>query len=149
MKQRLLSTLVLLTAVLQVAATTAEPVNEQVLKTFTQIFKDAQHVCWSDRGDYFEAYFISDDIKTRALLNEKGALVQTIRYYKEAELPSNIRYSIKKAHQGKLIFGVTEVTNQNGVHYRIILRDDKHFIHINADSQGDTEIVKRYKRGDR
>lgn len=149
MKNLFLSAAVLLTFAFSTAAATAEPVNEKVLKTFTQIFKDAQQVSWSNRGDYFEAYFVSENVKTRALLNQKGALVQTIRYYKEAELPSNILYSIKEAYQGKSIFGVTEVTNHNGVHYRVVLRDDKHYTHINANSKGDTEIVKKYKRGDR
>ncbi|MCH5599785.1 hypothetical protein [Niabella ginsengisoli] len=58
-------------------------------------------------------------------------------------------YSVKKEHKSKEIFGVTEVTNQLGVNYRIVLKDDKNYTHINANNKGETEIVAKYKRGDK
>ena len=149
MKYLILSAAVIFVLAFNAAATTAEPVNEKVLKTFSQIFKEADNVSWTNTGTHFEAYFVVDDVKTRALLDEKGTLVQTIRYYKEDGLPSNVLYNIKKAHQGKEIWGVTEVANKNGVNYRVVLKDDKNYTHINANSTGDIETVKKYKRGDK
>ncbi|MCH5599907.1 hypothetical protein [Niabella ginsengisoli] len=149
MKSLILSAAVIFALTFNAAAAAAEPVNEKVLKTFSLIFKDVNNVSWSNTGKHFEAYFVANDIKTRALLDVNGNLIQTIRYYKEDGLPSNILYSIKKAHQGKDIWGVTEVSNHNGVNYRIVLKDDKSYTHINANSTGDSEVVKKYKRGDK
>ncbi|MGE9311199.1 hypothetical protein ACLOAU_06120 [Niabella sp. CJ426] len=132
------------------SASSVEPANEYVLKTFGQIFKEANNVSWTNTGNHFEAYFVGENnIKTRALLDVKGNLVQTIRYYKEDDLPSNVLYAIKKEFKDKDIWGVTEVSNKNGVNYRIVLKDDKNYTHVNANSMGETEVVSRYKRGDK
>ncbi|WP_346237393.1 hypothetical protein ABDK00_018335 [Niabella insulamsoli] len=149
MKSLILSAALILTLSGTAFAGTVDPTNEKVMKTFTQIFKDAGNVSWSNAGNYFEAHFILDDIRTRATLDAKGNLVQTIRYFKEDQLPSNVLYHIKKTYQGKDVFGVTEVSNRNGVNYRVVLKDEKNYIHINANSYGESQLVKKFKRGDK
>ncbi|MCH5716262.1 hypothetical protein [Niabella hibiscisoli] len=97
MKNLILSTAFMLAVIGSASASTVEPANEYVLKTFGQIFKEAINVSWTNTGDHFEAYFVGDNnVKTRALLDAKGNLVQTIRYYKEEDLPSNVLYAVKK-----------------------------------------------------
>lgn len=150
MKTLILSAAFILALTGSTFANAADPANENVLRTFGQIFKEAYNVSWSNTGDHFEAYFVGDnDVKTRALLDAKGNLVQTIRYYKEENLPSNVLYTLKKEFKDKDIWGVTEVSNKNGVNYRIVLRDDKNYTHVNANSLGETEVVSKYKRGDK
>ena len=149
MKNLILSAAFILTLAFNAAAAPKEPVNEKVQHTFNQIFKEALDVKWSNIGNRFEAFFTSDGIKTRATLDVKGNLIQTIRYFGEDNLPANVLYGIKKEYRSKEIFGVTEVTNQLGVNYRIVLKDDKHYTHINANSKGETEVVSKYKRGDK
>ncbi len=150
MKNLILSAAFILALAGSASASMLEPANESVLRTFGQIFKDAGNVSWTNSGDHFEAYFVGDNnIKTRALLDTKGNLVQTIRYYKEEDLPSNVLYAVKKEFKDREIWGVTEVSNKNGVNYRIVLRDDKNYTHVNANSVGETEVVSKYKRGDK
>src|SRR5690606_3937348 len=97
MKNLFLSAAIILTITLGTTASAAEPANPKVLKTFGEIFKMAYNVSWSESGRHYEAYFVGDNnVKTRALLDAKGNLVQTIRYYKEDDLPSNVLYAIKK-----------------------------------------------------
>ena len=131
------------------ATNPVDPANQKVMTTFTEVFKDAHNVSWSTTGKTYEAYFTDGAIKTRALLTNNGVLVQTVRYYGESELPANILYSVKKTFRGKEVYGVTEVTNKYGVNYRIVLRDAKHIVNINANSSGDTEVVSTYSRGDK
>lgn len=150
MRNLILSAAFMLFMVSNTSAGWVDPANEYVLKTFGQIFKEANNVSWTHTGNHFEAYFLGDNnIKTRALLDTKGNLVQTIRYYKEEDLPSNVLYAVKKEFRDKDIWGVTEVSNKNGVNYRIVLRDDKNYTHVNANSTGETEVVSKYKRGDK
>jgi hypothetical protein len=150
MKNLILSTALILAITASAFANSTEPANEKVLRTFSEIFKEASNVSWSNAGDHFEAFFVGDNnVKIRALLDEKGNLIQTIRYYKEDDLPSNVLYTVKKEFKNKEIWGVTEVSNKNGVNYRIILKDDKNYIHVNANSAGETEVVSKYKRGDK
>ncbi len=139
----------ILTLAFNAVASAVEPVTEKAEKTFNQLFKDADNVRWTNTGNTYEAFFTSDGIKSRATIDAKGNLIQTIRYYGENNLPSNVLYAIKKEYKGKEVFGVTEVANKNGVNYRIVLQADKSYTHINANSIGDTELVAKYKRGDK
>ena len=148
MKNLILSAAMMLTLAFTAAAA-VEPVAEKAEKTFNQLFKDADNVKWTNTGNTYEAFFTSDGIKSRATIDAKGNLIQTIRYYGESNLPSNVLYAVKKEYKGKEVFGVTEVANKNGVNYRIVLKDDKSYTHINANSIGDTEVVAKYKRGDK
>ncbi|MCH5719770.1 hypothetical protein [Niabella hibiscisoli] len=149
MKTLILSAAVILTLSFNASAATAKPVNDKAQKTFNLLFKDADNVKWSEAGESYEAFFDSEGIKTRVTIDAKGNLIQTIRYYKENSLPANVLYNVKSDYKGKEIFGVTEVTNKNGVNYRIVLKDENYYTHINANNSGDTELVAKHKRGDK
>lgn len=148
MKNLILSAAVLIMFSVSANANNGKPDNEKVLKTFTEIFKDAHNVSWNEAGKNYEAFFISDEVKTRAMFDSKGNLMQTIRYFKEDKMPANILYNIKKQYSGKEIWGITEVSNKNGIIYNIVLRDEKDYLTINANNNGETELVTKYKRGD-
>lgn len=149
MKTLILSAVLLFSVVLNASATNADPINEKVAKTFSQVFKNVTEVSWNSVGEFFEATFVKATVKTRALFNAKGNLVQTIRYYDESKLPANVLYNVKNDYSKMSIWGVTEVSNDNGITYRIILRDAKKYIHLNVNDAGDTEVVNQYKRGDK
>lgn len=150
MKNLILSAAVLLTIGYNAVASPVTPVvNEKAQKTFITIFKDAADVTWSNAGNHYEAYFENAGIRTRVTIDAKGNLLQTIRYYSENRLPANVLYSVKNDYKDAGIHGVTEVTNKNGTNYRVVLKDSKHYIHINANEAGDTALVSKYTRGDK
>jgi hypothetical protein len=149
MKNLILSAAVMFSLSFNASAAPKEPASEKAQKTFYTIFKDAGNVSWSNTGRQYNAFFVAGNIKTRAIFDAKGNLLQTIRYYGEEQLPENVLYSVKKAYKGKEVFGVTEVSNQYGVGYRIVLKDAKHYTHININNMGETEVVSRYKRADK
>ncbi|MCF3110783.1 hypothetical protein LL912_18510 [Niabella sp. CC-SYL272] len=131
------------------AAVTVNPtVNEKALKTFKAVFSNARDVQWSTTADYSEASFRSGSVTTRAVIDNNGALIRTIRYYKENNLPSNILYKIKKKYDGKEIYGITEVTNSEGTNYHIIVRDNRSIYSVIADNSGSLSQTAKYKRGD-
>ncbi|MCH5718237.1 hypothetical protein [Niabella hibiscisoli] len=149
MKNLILSAATLLTITFSAAASPVEPtVTEKAQATFVSIFKSAVNVTWRETANSTEAFFTTNDVKTRATFDTKGNLIQTIRYYKEDKLSPVVLAGVTAAFPGKEIHGVTEVSNKNGVNYRIVLKDNKHYTHINANSTGDTEVVSKYKRGD-
>lgn len=150
MKNLILSAVAFLTVSFSTAASTIAPVvNEKAQQTFAANFKNVDDVSWSSTGNNYEAFFEKDGIKTRVTIDAKGRLLQTIRYYKENELPSNVLYNVKTDYKNSEIHGVTEISNKNGVYYRIILKDNTRYTHINANQAGDIELVKKYTRGDR
>lgn len=148
MKKIIFSAVIFL-SITATAATRINPENEKVMKTFNEVFKNAGVPTWTISENYYEASFVNASVKTRAFFDKKGRLVQTFRYFTDSELPSNVLYKVKQAYAGKEVCGVVETSGKSGIQYRIVLKDDKNYTHINADTQGETEIVAEYIRGDK
>ncbi|MBO9618947.1 MAG: hypothetical protein J7539_07925 [Niabella sp.] len=123
-------------------------VNEKVLKTFHQVFADAQNVQWNATPNYSEASFNSGAATARVIISNNGQLVRTIRYYKENNLPSNILYKVKNKYEGKEIFGVTEITNEAGTEYEIVVRDSQKMYTVTVDTDGTMAQTGKFNRGD-
>ncbi|AHF16402.1 hypothetical protein [Niabella soli] len=138
---------------LNAMAATSNPVinptvNEKVLKTFHQVFADAKNVQWKATAEYNEASFNSGAIAARAIIDNNGKLVRTIRYYKETNLPSNILYKVKSKYEGKEVYGVTEITNDAGTAYEIVMRDSQKMYTVHIDANGALTQTGKFKRGD-
>ena len=129
------------------AANSNPTVNEKVLYTFNQVFKEAQNVHWNTTAMYSEASFESGNVKTKAFLDEDGNLVQTIRYYKEDKLPANILYNIQRKYCQE-VWGVTEVSNSHSTTYNVVLKCKKYWYQVKADADGRVELITKYTRGD-
>ncbi len=150
MKNFILSVATVLTVNFSVMAATAKPVvNEKVQQTFVATFKNVNNVSWSNAGSNYEAFFEDNGIQTRVIIDVKGKLLQTIRYYKEEQLPAAVLNGVNIDFRGNQIHGVTEVSNKKGTYYRIVLKDNKRYTHINANQAGNTELVSTYTRGDK
>lgn len=149
MKTAILSAALLLSVAATAAASRINPVNEKVMKTFNEVFRNVSTPVWNVAGNYYDAFFVNASVKTRARFDSKGHLVQTIRYYTESSLPANILYKIKRAYQGKEVYGVIETTTDDGINYGIILKGDEKYIRIDADTLGDIKAVAEYNRNDK
>ncbi|MCD2424597.1 hypothetical protein LQ567_17585 [Niabella pedocola] len=131
------------------AVPTNPTVNEKVIKTFNQVFSEAQNVQWSTTATYSQASFQSGAVATRVMIDNNGALIRTIRYYKENELPSHVLYQIRKKYEGKEIAGVTEISNNEGTSYHIIVNDNRNMYKVTVDNSGSLTQDAKYKRADR
>lgn len=123
--------------------------NEKAVKTFNEVFKNAKNVYWTSTADYQQVSFESNAIKIKATFDNDGNLRQTIRYYKETNLPANIRFKLNRKFDKAEVWGVTELSNNEGVVYSIVLRSDKYFYNVKCDNHANIELVSKYNRGDR
>lgn len=150
MKNRILSAVILLTIGFNGAASPPDPaVNEKAQATFTSVFRNAVNISWRETANSSVAFFIANGVKTRATFNNKGNLIQTVRYYTEYTLSPVVLASVISSFPGQEIHGVIETCNKHGVNYRIILKNNKQYTHINANSIGDVKVVLKYTRGDK
>ncbi|MCD2421326.1 hypothetical protein LQ567_01030 [Niabella pedocola] len=131
------------------AVNTTPVVNEKVLKTFDMLFEKAENVTWRTTDINNEACFNLKDIKVRAVIDNNGQLIRTIRYYGEEHLPANIRYSLKKKFEKKEIRNVSELSSNDEVTYYVTLMDEKHLVNAVVNSAGQVIQSKRYTRADR
>ncbi len=140
--------LVVLLAGLSAAATTPPEISEKVIKAFKATFTGASDVSWNQTDNSCRADFKMSEIRVCALYDNEGNLLKTIRYYNEKNLPSNVLAKVKMKHDGKLIFGVTEIVSVDEVAYHIVLKDEKNWYWIKSDSFGNQELTQKLKRGE-
>lgn len=136
---------------ISLSATAATPpeINEKVLKAFKQTFTDAENVTWKELDNSsYQANFKLSEIQVRAMYDNDGNLLETVRYYGERNLPPNILARLKKKYAGKEIFGVTEVSSDADVSYHISLKDEKNWYTIKSDPYANLQQTDKFKRAD-
>ncbi len=138
---------ILLTS-LSASATTPPEISEKVLKAFKETFATAEDVTWKELDNSCQANFKINQITVRAMYDNEGNLLETVRYYGETNLPPNIIARLKKRYAGKEVFGVTEVTSDSEVAYHITLKDEKHWYTVKSDPYANLQQTDKFKRAD-
>ena len=140
--------LVMLLTSLSAAANNPPEINDKVMKAFKETFSEAENVNWREMENSCQADFKMSEIKVRALYNKEGILLQTVRYYDEKTLPSNILAKLKSKQAGKEIFGVTEIATDSEIAFHIVLKDEKNWYWMKSDAVGNMELTQKLKRAD-
>jgi hypothetical protein len=139
---------VLLIGVSAAAATPPDEISEKVLKAFKATFTSAEEVTWKELDNSCQANFKMNQITVRAMYDNEGNLLETVRYYGENNLPPNIIAKLKKRYASKEVFGVTEVTSDSEVAYHITLKDEKHWYTVKSDPYANLQQTDKFKRAD-
>jgi len=136
---------VLLTFIVSTAFA-APVVNDKVLKAFNETFTAAENVSWEEfENNNYQANFKLNEVIVKVLYDDKGNMLQTMRYYTENTLPPNILVRIKKKYAGKEIFSVSEISSENDINYHITLRDEKNWYIVKSDHLGNLELTSKFK----
>jgi hypothetical protein len=133
-------------AALSATASNPPEVTEKVLKAFNETFMKATDVVWHEVKNFYEASFKQSEVISRAIYDQDGNLVRTIRYYSQENLPINILTKLQKRYAGKSVYGVTELSMEDQVSYYITMQDEKHWYIIKADNWGSLELEQKYKK---
>jgi hypothetical protein len=140
----------LLALLISLSATAAIPpkINEKVIKAFSETFTEAENVSWKEMDDSYHAIFTMSQIAVKAIYDNEGGLLQTIKYYEGKNLPSNILAKLKSKQSDKTIFGVTEIITDTEVAFHIVLKDEKNWYWFKSDPLGNMELTQKLKRGE-
>lgn len=143
MKKTLLALAILISGTLLAATPN---IDEKIERTFKETFPKAEKVTWFENENHYEVLFVNELVKCRMWYNKTGDVIRTERYYKEDGLCPFILAKVKAKYSDKKVFGVTEVNNEEGIQYYIILEDDKKWYHINANGSGSVSLQKKYNK---
>ena len=77
----------------------------------------------------------------------EGNFLSSLRYYKEDMLPLSILHQLKKKYSKRSVFGVTELIVGTDVAYFIKLEDEKTWLTVKADQQGNLSVYEKLKKG--
>lgn len=120
--------------------------NEKVLNNFKNAFPKAESITWYDNEQYYEVHFTNGDVKCRLWYDKEGVVTKALRYYSKEMLYPLILNSLQKKHHDKSIFGVTELTNEDGVQFFIVLEDANKWYHVTSDISGNLTLTKTFKK---
>ncbi len=118
-----------------------------VLKNFNETFPEAQNIKWYNGTNYYEVSFIDKTIPERVYYDQDGKVIRTIRYYDETKLNPFISQKIKEKFRNKSIKSITELQEDDGILYQVILQDNKHLYVVNCNSSGEMYLQHKYIKG--
>ncbi|THU41148.1 hypothetical protein FAM09_03265 [Niastella caeni] len=126
-------------------------IDEKLIKTFTTSFPKAERVHWYELPKAWVVNFVAEGVRSRIVYLKDGRITEFTRYYTEANLPFLIRSKIKNTYPKKNIFGVVEVTliSETGasrVEYFVKLEDEKSWMTVKSDNEGNLNIEEKYKK---
>ncbi|MEO8960586.1 MAG: hypothetical protein ABI325_01810 [Ginsengibacter sp.] len=126
-------------------ATNLSDAPEKVLKIFHRDYPEAHNETVYHIGDSYMIYFknANDNSVYRIYYNKAGNILQTMRYYSAEELIPFIRSRVNTKYKNKTISSVTDVTNDSGHFYQIVIEDKKSWIYLNVDEKGNMVVEKK------
>ena len=125
--------------------------EDKLIKTFNTSFPKAERVHWYELPKAWVVNFVADGVRSRVVYLKDGKVTEFTRYYFEPNLPFSIRSRIKDAYPNKNIFGVVEVsiiteTGASRVEYFVKLEDEKNWMTVKSDNEGNLVVVEKYKK---
>lgn len=129
-------------------ATSFPDAPEKILQKFHRDFPNVKNQSISLVGDSYMVYFQNEDQKTayRVYYNTEGNILQTIKYYSSENLAPFIRSRVNSKFKDKTINSVTDVTNDSGHFYQIVLEDSKSWVYLDVNENGSIQVQKKLKK---
>ncbi len=124
-----------------------EEVNAKVLSAFENTFSLVTEVKWKEYSEYYSASFRQNGTQTEVRYDKDGNFLSSLRYYKEEMLPLSVLTQIKKKYPKKSVFGVTELTAGSEVAYFVTLEDEKTWVIVKADQNGNMHVREKFNKG--
>ena len=125
----------------------ASEVNEEVMKTFTKTYPDAQRVSWETLREGYKVFFTKNDVSYRLVYDAQGNVTMALKYYGEDNLPPLILNKIKKAYSDYKVHSVVEESSDLSLTYHVVLEDAKRIVNVKSDSVGFLEVESKYNKG--
>lgn len=127
------------------ASKTKDP-NGLVLNRFKIDFPGVTDDVWAKTINGFIVSFTFKGIQTTCFVTGRGVCENTIRYYSEAELPTEIRKGVKMEYLDYSIKSVKEVTHNNKIAYLVTIEDKTSWKVIRM-VDGELDVWEDYIKG--
>jgi len=118
--------------------------NPRAEQEFNKYFANVENVKWSkEEGGYLQAAFTWANHRTLAYFNANGEFVGSIRGITISQLPLIVVRTLDKNYNKAIILEISEITNEEGTQYRLIIEDERKKYLLRLNSFGD--VVKKEK----
>jgi hypothetical protein len=122
--------------------------STKAVKNFNKTFKEARNASWSETLDGLKAEFMNENVTTKVYYDTKGRWMASVRAYDEANLPRDIRHTVKSTYYDYDILHVQEITAGNKTAYLVKIEDETSIKTIRVtDDQMDEYIAFQKSNG--
>ena len=118
--------------------------NPRAEQEFKKYFANVENVKWSkEEGGYLQASFTWANHRTLAFFNSNGELVGSIRGISFSQLPLIVERAVERSYKKALVLEISEITNDEGTQYKLIIEDENKKYVVRLNSFGD--VLKKEK----
>lgn len=119
--------------------------HPQMLDNFAKHFPSATAVSWSRLNEYYQASFVLEGKKARAVFTNQDQLSYSVVQYRLQDLPVQLTELLSANYNGYTIFSAQEVKNRLGSCYNLVMEDASRFVNLKI-AGDDIEEVSRIKK---
>ena len=98
--------------------------STKAVKNFSKTFKEVRNASWSETLDGLKAEFMNENVTTKVYYDSKGRWIASVRSYDEANLPREIRHTVKSTYYDYDILHVQEITAGDKTAYLVKIEDE-------------------------
>jgi len=119
------------------ASENPEKITKQVLQSFDRQFNPEGDVKWEATGNYFTAYFVSQQHRVMAVYDANGVYKGSAKNILYTELPTAVTLSLDKTAAKASIYNILECNNEDGTYYMMTVEKngDSQRVRYNADGE--------------
>ena len=136
MKKLFFSIAILLTVFSTAFAKNPDVVNSRVAAAFVKDFHNVSDVRWSSTRNYIVAIFQMDNETQFAYYDYQGNLSAVVKHILTSSLPVDLNKEIKNNYGSYWVSELFQVTNEQGVHYYIQLKNADETIVLTTQGTG-------------
>lgn len=138
---------VLLVATILTAAADPGKKDLRAERAFNQQFSGAQNITWTKAPEGLQQVsFVWGGLRTVAFFDSNAELVGSIRNVFFSHLPLSVIRSVESNFQSPVVVEVTEITNQDGTSYNMLLEEKNKKFKVRFNSYGDVIQKERVKK---
>ena len=122
-------------------------ISVRAIRDFEKRFGKATDAQWYKAGEGYVVKFTNETIQYRSVYNSWGNWIYTIKYYKEAIMPRDVRARVKSSYYDYTITQVEEIEQPDSpVVYIVHMYDDTTWKNVKI-CDGEMEVVEDFDKG--
>jgi hypothetical protein len=118
-------------------------VKTKIQQSFVNYFKTAEDASWEMIDNDFLVSFKSNNMRTRALFSKGGALLYTINYGNESDLPKDMYQQVKSTYYDSQITGAIHVLIGKQDIWIVNLKGNAGYTTLRME-EGEIEVMQQY-----
>jgi hypothetical protein len=123
-----------------------DKVDPRAEQAFKNEFAGAANVVWAKEGNFLKVSFTWADHQAVAYFNSDAEFAGCIRGLFFNQLPLTVIRSVERNFKNAILLEIMEITNDEGVNYRLIIENKNRKYKIRLNSPGDILENQKIKK---